>query len=223
MTNPEILYHEKGLFVVNKPFLMLSARDKEGEAGVNEWAFDHLHQPKYWLQLQRVDRVAGGLISFAYARRTGTAFQEMQAKRELHKTYLVIVEGKPDDDKATLKHFMRKVPGSMRHRAYDNPVKGSKSAELSYELLETKGDRSLLAVRLFTGRTHQIRCQLQRIGCTVVGDKKYGKTNALADQSIALFSHRLSFNLEGEDKLIEAPYPAEREVWSDFKTPILDR
>ena len=216
-----ILYHKNGLFIVNKPFLMLSARDKEGQEGVNEWAFSYLREPKYWLQLQRVDRVAGGLISFAYSRRMGTAFQDMQAKRALRKTYLVIVEGQPDQESGTLKHYMRKVPQSMRQRAYDNPVSGSKPAELEYRVLQSKEGRSLLAVRLLTGRTHQIRCQLQRIGCTVVGDKKYGKTKALSDQSIALFSFRLEFDLNGENHRIEADYPAERELWSAFEKPNL--
>lgn len=217
--NARILFKDMYFVIVEKPFLMLSQADKKGEKGVNELLYEHLGKPNYWHLLQRVDRVAGGVMTITLSKRVALAMQQQQVDRSIEKTYLVVTEQTPDVPKARLEHYMKRVGGSQRFRVFAEKVPGAKSAILEYKVLQTREKRSLVEVKLITGRTHQIRAQLSSIGCTVVGDKKYGKTRWLDDHSICLFSKSVSFQhpLTGKKVTATAKYPTEREVWKDFE------
>lgn len=213
-----ILYKDMHFAVVNKPYLMLSQQDKNEEKGLSELLYEHLGKPNSWQLLQRLDRVAGGLMSIALSKRAGALMQEMQLKQEIEKTYLIITERAPDEEKGRLEQWIKRQGQSQRFRVSNEKVKGSKAAVLTYEVLEKKGERCLMMVKPITGRTHQIRVQMASIACPVVGDKKYGKTKWLADRSICLFSKSVSFQhpLTKKPIVVEAPAPTTREVWSGF-------
>lgn len=219
-----ILYKDMHFAVVNKPYLMLSQQDKNNEQGLSELLFEHLGKPNSWHLLQRLDRVAGGVMSIALSKRASLAMQEMQLKREIEKTYLIITERCPEDKKGRIEQFIKRQGKSQRFRVFNEKVQGSKPAILEYEVLQQIGERALLRVKPITGRTHQIRVQMASIGCTVVGDKKYGKTAWLEDRSICLFSKSVSFQhpITGKATKVEAAYPSEREVWADFKPIVLE-
>jgi len=198
---------------------MLSQQDKNNEKGLSELLFEHLGKPNYWHLLQRIDRVAGGVMSIALSKRASLLMQEMQLKREIEKNYLIITERCPEEKTGRLEQFIKRQGQSQRFRVFNEKVKGSKPAILEYTVLEQKGERALLLVKPITGRTHQIRVQMASIGCTVVGDKKYGKTSWLEDRSICLFSKSVSFQhpITKKAVTVEAPYPSHREVWGDFE------
>jgi 23S rRNA pseudouridine1911/1915/1917 synthase len=111
------------------------------------------------------------------------------------------------------------MANAQKWRMYDEPIEGGKSAILYYQVLGTINERSLLAVRPITGRTHQIRAQMAYKGHPVVGDKKYGKTEWLNDFSLCLFSHRIQFEhpITKAPVQVTAPAPFHRDVWSQFK------
>lgn len=198
---------------------MLSQIDKKLEPGINELLFEYLGKPNFWVMLQRLDRMAGGLLTLATSKRAGNAMRAMQIARQIHKTYLAIIEGVPEPGEGRLDQFTKKMANAQKWRIYDEPVEGGKSAILDYKVLGTVSDRSLLAVTPITGRTHQIRAQMAYKGHPVVGDKKYGKTEWLTDYSLCLFSHRIQFEHPITKVPIEvtAPAPFDREVWSLFK------
>ena len=95
--------------------------------------------------------------------------------------------------------------------AYDREVPHSKKAQLSYRVIG-RGDRyQLLEVQLMTGRHHQIRCQLSKVGMPIRGDLKYGAPRSNPDGSISLLSRRVEF-IHPVSKLpivVEAPLPAD--------------
>lgn len=158
--------------------------------------------------MQRLDRVAGGLMLFA---KTHVAAQHLKVQfeqRQIRKTYLTVVEGVFENHEAQLLHYLKKMPGTTRVRAYDEKKKGSKEAVLSYKVINSEKGRSLLSIHPETGRMHQIRVQMAKVGHPIVGDKKYGKTKFLADKSIALFSKAIHFNHpEQGDMKIEVEMP----------------
>lgn len=213
-----ILYKDMHFVIVNKPFLMLAQQDKNEEQGLSEELFAHLGQPNYWHPLQRIDRVAGGIMTIALSKRASAMMQEMQLKREIEKTYYIVTERCPDEKKGRLEQWIKRMGKSQRFRVFPEKVNGSKAAVLEYEVLEKLEERSLLRVKPITGRTHQIRVQMASIACPVVGDKKYGKTKWLEDRSICLFSKSIAFKhpLTKKQVVVEAPNPTEREVWSAF-------
>jgi 23S rRNA pseudouridine1911/1915/1917 synthase len=99
---------------------------------------------------------------------------------------------------------------------------GAQRAELSYEVLLTRGGRSLVAVRLMTGRKHQIRVQLAKVGCPILGDTRYGLgnrkygTDEPYEPGIALHSWRLGIEhpVRREPLELECPTPPRWGRWS---------
>ncbi|MGB0431382.1 MAG: RluA family pseudouridine synthase [Bacteroidia bacterium] len=216
---PDIVFKEMHLTIVNKPFGMLAQKDVNNDLGVNELLFEHLKKPNFWMMLQRIDRVAGGLMTMATSKRAGNAMRLMQTEREISKTYYVITERSPLEPKGRLEQFIKKTPKTTRWKIYDEKVKNSKNAILEYETIAEINGRTLVRIKPITGRTHQIRAQMANIGCPVVGDKKYGKTKWLSDKSICLFSAGLQFKhpINKKELEITKPLPFDREVWGDFK------
>lgn len=163
---------------------------------------------KYWIKLNynkpgnvflglvhRLDRFAAGVIVFARTSKAAARLTEQFKNRMVEKIYLVVVEGIVEKNYDTLIHNVR--PGRLK--TIVSPTSKSIStqeAELRYEVIDRsyKLRRSLLKVKLTTGRKHQIRAQMSFIGHPVLGDILYGSTLRLKDGAIALFSHQISFN-----------------------------
>lgn len=218
----EILHREKDFAIVVKPFLMLSQRDEKGEEGLYELLKKKWPDETSIELLQRLDRVAGGLICISLNAKFSTHFRKLQEKRAISKGYLTVVEGKPEIPSQRLEAFLAKVRGSNRRRVFENKRPNAKRVILDYEFLTEKDGKSLVRVHPITGRTHQIRVQLAGNGMGIAGDKKYAKTNWLADKSISLYSYSLAFeDLKGEKRLYKAPYPTFHELFSLFEEPEL--
>ena len=143
----------------------------------------------------------------------------MFAEGEVHKTYWAIVPGNENFESSTLSsqlltHWIVRNEKQNKSYAYDREVPHSKKAQLRYRVIG-QGDRyALLEVELLTGRHHQIRCQLAKIGCPIRGDLKYGAPRSNPDGSISLLSRRMEF-IHPVSKLpivVEAPVPADN-LW----------
>ena len=99
----------------------------------------------------------------------------------------------PPQEEETLTHWLTRNPKNNTARAYDKEVPNSKQAILDYRVI-AKSDRYwLLEIDLHTGRHHQIRCQLAKIGCPIKGDLKYGAPRSNPDGSISLHARRITF------------------------------
>ena len=85
-----------------------------------------------------------------------------------------MVQGQPNADQGTITSYLIEDSQSLKVFASDRPIAGSRLAIAHYHVLKTRGDHSLVEVRLETGRKHQIRVQLASIGCPVAGDRRYG-------------------------------------------------
>lgn len=197
MHQPRILFEDNHLLAVVKPAGMLAQGDQTGDDSVVTWAEHYLRTTyqkpgaAYVALLHRLDRPVGGVLLLGKTSKAAARLSEQFQRRQVGKTYLAISERIPPEPLGTLTHFLAKLPGKNIVRAYDKPAFGAQPATLRYRTLTTMGERALLAVEPVTGRQHQIRVQLSRMGCVVAGDVKYGKTAFLPDQSIALFSHAL--------------------------------
>lgn len=197
---PVILYEDNHLLAVQKPFGMPSQPDETGDLSLTQWVEQYLREAYqkpgnvFVGLLHRLDRPAGGIVLLAKTSKAAERMSKAFQQRSIEKKYLVVTEGVPQPPAARLQHFVAPVPGQENiMRAHDAPAADRKPATLAYTVLRTAGGRALLEVELETGRKHQIRVQLAKIGCGVVGDLRYHRTQPLADRSIALLAWRLSF------------------------------
>lgn len=224
----QVLYEDNHIIIVNKAAGEIVQGDKTGDRPLSEDVKAYIKE-KYAKPgnvfigvVHRLDRPVAGVVMFARTSKALARLNDMFRIGDVHKTYWAIVEGVPERPEATLTHWLVRNERQNKSYAYGREVPGSKKAVLSYRLL-ARGDRySLLEVHLMTGRHHQIRCQLARIGCIIRGDLKYGARRSNADGSISLLARRVEFvhPVSKENISVEAPLPSER-LWTELAANIV--
>lgn len=143
--------------------------------------------------IHRIDMPVSGLVLFAKTSKALTRMNEIFQKREVEKFYLAKVHNRPPIEKEIITHWLRRDGKKNMTKAFDENVSKSIEAKLEYEMVEHDGKFSILKIKLLTGRKHQIRAQLAYIGCSIVGDMKYGAPSSNKNQSICLHSYELNF------------------------------
>ena len=157
--------------------------------------------------MHRLDRPVTGLCVFAKTSKALERMNKLFASREVQKTYYALVHGKPKDLSGTLVHYLNKDTDKNIVHAYNNDKRGGARAELSYSVMRQAGGLTLLEIKPITGRPHQIRVQLSKIGHPIIGDLKYGSNKTNPDRSICLHALSLEFvhPVKKEKVKIEAP------------------
>ena len=141
--------------------------------------------------VHRLDKEVSGVMVYAKTRPAAAKLSQLVSDHDAFlKQYLAVVEGVPKESQGVLEDLLFHDRFKNKTYVVDRMRGGVKAAKLSYEVLETAGNKSLLRIRLYTGRTHQIRVQFASRGLPLAGDQRYG---AESDGPIALFSHSLAF------------------------------
>ena len=228
MTPPiDILYEDNHLLVVHKPAGLLTQGDKTGDSTALEAGKAHIratsHKPgNVFLGLvHRIDRPVSGVLVFARTSKAASRLARSFHDRQVEKTYLAVVLGRLRKNEGELEGFIERA--HLRSRLAAAESSRAKRAVMSYRVLASTGEFSLLEVIPQTGRHHQIRLQLSASGHPVAGDLKYKAPRALPDKSIALHAARISFPHPVKDEVVSvAAPPAAREPWTQFE-PALSR
>ena len=194
-----IVYEDNHLIVVNKPAGILVQGDKTGDKPlidkVKEFLVLKYNKPgaAYVGMVHRIDRPTSGCVLFTKTSKALPRMQKLFADRQIKKVYWALTTQRPIPESDTLVNYILKSNQLNRVDCYDREIRNSKYAELTYRVLALLDKNQLLEVELITGRKHQIRAQLNKIGCSVVGDLKYGYQKPNADKSICLHCKSLSF------------------------------
>ncbi len=198
------LYEDNHLIAVYKPAGILVQGDKSGDVSLMDEVKKYLKE-KYqkpgnvFLGLvHRLDRNVDGIVLFAKTSKGASRLSEQFREHTVEKIYHAWVSGIPQSKKETLVDFLRHDQNQNYAQIADEGH--GDRAELSYEVVKSEGDFSLLRIKLKTGRHHQIRAQLSHIGHPIVGDSKYGSKIQLPDQKIALTETSLSFTTATTDE-----------------------
>jgi 23S rRNA pseudouridine955/2504/2580 synthase len=171
----DVAWVSENVVVAVKPPGVTSKADGETdmEKLVSEWLAKQ-GEDREVHACHRLDNQTGGLMVFARNACAGEAVRAMMDAGKIEKTYSCIVKGKPSPASGTLTSYMKKDAAKALVSVFDRPAPGARTAVTEYRPIATDGERTLLEVRLHTGRTHQIRAQMAHIGCPVLGDDKYG-------------------------------------------------
>ena len=203
---PEILYISKNAIVIYKPPTMPSQGDTSGAEdalSLTAAILKEMGEREELYLINRLDRVVGGLMVMARNKGYARKLSGILSEDSFCKEYFAVCDGMVEGGE--LVDWMIKDSLSGKGMVCDENHPGAKKAVLNLELMETvkhKGkEKSLLKVKLQTGRFHQIRVQLSSRGASLVGDKKYGNRDFAARQP-ALFSYKLSAIVD--DERIEA-------------------
>ena len=220
-----ILHEDNHIIVVlkpqNVPTCEDSSKDKDLLTMIKEYIkVTYNKQGNVYLGLvHRLDRPTGGVMVFAKSSKAASRLSEQLRDGDFEKRYFAVLVGTPKEEKATLTHYMKK--NAVNNMVYVCPatVEGAKFAELEYSLLDKKDGLSLVDVRLHTGRSHQIRVQMNAIGTPVYGDMRYGGEKAKKGY-LALWSYYLSFThpVSKERMVFRVQPPKENAPWTNFDT-----
>jgi 23S rRNA pseudouridine1911/1915/1917 synthase len=218
-----ILLEDNHLLIINKSPSEIVQGDITGDQPLSELlkAFiknrDHKPGNVFLGVVHRLDRPVSGGVIFAKTSKALTRLNEMLKNGEIKKTYWAVVKNRPPADQGHLVHYLRRDEQKNKSFAYENPVAGTKKAELTYQAIAHSDGYHLLEIQLLTGRHHQIRSQLAKIGCPVKGDLKYGFSRSNPDGSICLHSRKIEFThpVSKERILVLADLP-DGPLWKYF-------
>ena len=185
----EIIHQDKDLIAINKPAGLLSVGTaKETKEHALALLRSQLTRGKERVQLwpvHRLDRDTSGILLFASSKEVREAVMDRWESTE--KIYLAVVEGTPKEPQGTITQPLRLDEKEYHVHVGEHPH--AKKAITHYKVLESKEKRSLLEVKIDTGRQHQIRAHMAWLGHAVIGDERYGTKGG----RMGLHAFKLSF------------------------------
>jgi len=219
----EILFEDNQIIVVKKPQNVPSQADSSGDEDmlslVKEYIKEKYNKPGnvFVGLVHRLDRPTGGVMVFAKTSKAASRLSAQIQDGTMEKQYLCVTCGTPREKMAHLTHYIKKDEKNNMVEIVPQSTEGAKKAELEYKVLATSGNYSLLSVKIFTGRSHQIRVQLKSIGCPIYGDQKYGGEHS-PKANLNLFATELRFiHPVSKTKMVFKVYPPETEnAWKLF-------
>ncbi|MCC7466318.1 MAG: RluA family pseudouridine synthase [Saprospiraceae bacterium] len=217
---PQIIFEDNHLLAINKPAGWLVQGDRTGDDTLTDWGKQYLKEKYnkpgavYLNPAHRIDRPVSGAVLFGRTDKALGRLNILFRDKKVQKTYLALVNRAPDRPEGVLKHFLLKDEQKNIVEVLRMPGGAAKESITRYKLLKKVGHLFLLEVEPITGRPHQIRAQLAAIGCSILGDLKYGAPSPLPDASIGLHCRSMSLihPVRQEPIHIEAAFP-ETEWW----------
>lgn len=219
-----VLYEDNHIIIVNKESGEIVQGDKTGDVPLSEivkaWIKEKYNKPGnvFLGVVHRLDRPVSGVVVFAKTSKALARLNAMFAKHdEVKKTYWALTKKRPKEEQGTLTNWLVRNEKQNKSYAYDAERPNSKKAILNYRVIGASERYTLIEVELLTGRHHQIRCQLAKMGCPIKGDLKYGAERNNPDGSISLLARRVEFihPVSKEKITIEAPLPNDS-LWQSF-------
>lgn len=220
----EILFEDNHLIAVNKQVSDLVQADQTGDEVMGDQIKAYLKK-KYNKPgdvflgvVHRLDRPVTGVVVFARTSKALTRMNNLFKEHQVKKTYWAVVRERPQEVEDDLLHYLLRDSKQNKSHAFNRPKNGAKEARLTYRLIGSTNNFYLLEVDLHTGRHHQIRSQLAKIGCPIKGDLKYGFARSNQGGGIHLHARKISFThpVTKEEVVIVANPPVEDQLWQEF-------
>ncbi|MBL4588120.1 RluA family pseudouridine synthase [Candidatus Babeliales bacterium] len=178
-------------------------------------SFDSKERPGI---VHRLDKDTSGILIVARTVQAAIIFSRMFNERTVNKKYLALVHGHTDLEGSIEFPIGRNL--HHRHKmTHTNP--DGREALTHFNVIQYFEDKTLLSVKIITGRTHQIRVHCTAIGHPIVGDSIYGSTSPLINRQ-ALHAAETSFTYKDKEYSFTAPLPDEMQAALDKLKPYED-
>ncbi len=218
----QIIHEDNHLLIINKKAGQLVQGDKTGDASLLELLKDFIKKRdqkpgNVFLGLvHRIDRPTSGLVIYAKTSKALTRLTQMVKQREIKKTYWAVTTPAEIPAQQRLVNYLLKNEKTNKSTVFTKPTPNAKEAILNYQLLKKLDNFQLLEVDLETGRHHQIRAQLSKLGAPIKGDLKYGAPRSNPDGGIHLHARQLKLihPVTKEELTVTAPVPTGDAVWA---------
>jgi len=223
----QVLYEDNHLIAVNKTNHDLVQGDRTGDAALDERLKNYLKEKYnkpgnvYLGVIHRLDRPVSGIVLFAKTSKALSRMNQLFKEKQVEKTYWAIVKNLPDPPSSELKHHLVRNTKKNKSFSFDAPREDTREASLTYRTLLSSDRYHLLEIDLHTGRHHQIRSQLSKIGSPIKGDLKYGFDRSNKDGGICLHARMIHFvhPVKKSPLTIIADPPADN-LWDFFLTQL---
>ena len=217
----QIVFEDNHLLVINKKAGQLVQGDKTGDLSLLDLIKNFIKKRdqkpgNVFLGLvHRIDRPTSGLVIYAKTSKALSRLTQMVKHREIKKTYWAVVPKTDIPTQQRLVHYLQKNEKTNKATVFPKATEGAKESILNYDLIKVLDNFQLLEVDLETGRHHQIRAQLSKIGVPIKGDLKYGSARSNPDGGIHLHARKLEFihPVTLEKLTITAPVPVNDSIW----------
>ncbi|MEM6966849.1 MAG: RluA family pseudouridine synthase [Bacteroidota bacterium] len=224
----QVIYEDNHLIGVNKPSRILVHGDATGDTPLTAYVKQYIKMryqkpgDVFLGVVHRLDRPVSGAIIFARTSKGLSRMQKVFAERKVQKTYWAISKNRPEPLEGSLKNYLVKDTTKHIVKILERPSRrypNAKLANLNYKMIAEVSGNHLIEVNPITGRPHQIRVQLAQIGCTIVGDVKYGYSRHQWKGNINLHCRSMAFihPVKKEPVTITAAPPTHDQIWDMFE------
>ncbi|MCR2823506.1 RluA family pseudouridine synthase [Lederbergia panacisoli] len=220
-----ILFEDNHLLIIEKPVNIPVQKDSTGDLDLQtllkqDLKFRYEKPGNVYLGLvHRLDRPVGGIMVFAKTSKAASRLSDEIRRQSIERKYLAVVRGVTPRKKGVLEHYLYKDQRKNIVSTVPSTHKEGKKALLEYEVIEQNEDFSLLAIKILTGRSHQIRVQLSASGYPLFGDQKYGQALNKPGQQIALWAHSLKFTHPTLKEIVEFhSFPPKEYPWNIWRS-----
>lgn len=222
----EIIQEDKDIIICRKPAGVPVQTAKFGQSDMvsrlKNYRAGKKEVPEIYV-VHRLDQPVEGVMVFAKNQKSAASLSKQIQQKSVDKYYCAVVEGVPEPLQGTLEDYLLRDGKSNTSKVVNQETKGAKRAVLYYRVLqemiveEQDKKRSLLEIRLETGRHHQIRVQMAHAGHPLVGDKKYNPNCATGYMPIGLCSIGLAFKHPITGKQLEFSIEPAGEAFKGYK------
>ena len=200
MNKPEIIFEDNDILLCRKPAGVATQTKRLGQQDMESLLKNYRAkkgETPYIGVVHRLDQPVEGLMVFAKNQKAAANLSKQVRDRMIGKYYYAVSANVPDVKEGVLEDYLltdKKTNFTQvvtKEELSESLQKDVKKAKLEYRVVRMEDDKTLFAIKLHTGRQHQIRVQMAHMGCPLIGDSKYG--NAESKEKLALCSYRLEF------------------------------
>lgn len=219
----DVLFLNKDFLACVKPQGLPSQPDTSGDDDMTSLLKQYLKargENEDIFVLHRLDRATGGVMIYARNQKSAAELSRLVAEKDgFEKHYLTVVSGVPSEKCGNMTDYLYKDSAQKKSFVVKSERRGAKLASLDYELRSTAEidgkTLSLVAIKLNTGRFHQIRAQFSSRGMSVFGDGKYGSREKAPH--FALWANKIAFTYKGKKYEFEKAPDMDALPWNYFE------